>query len=237
MSSIILLVDVGVGGDLDRGRRLAAIGRAAAGGEAEDVGAARHLAGRRDRIVAGRVHEHEALLGHRVGIVIDGIERRRAALGRRAERLLEDRRQPAELVAGRGIVVHLHVVAGGVVLPPVDDLDELLAHFPVLRAAGEQVLGAVDLRRLREDRRAAMPDQDVGRDAERRIGGDAGIAVRAAALQRQHQFRGRQRLAPRVVDDRQHGLAPPRRRPRRSFCVPPISWIVMVRNVSFSVTP
>ena len=50
-----------------------------------------------------------------------------AALGDRAQRLLEDRGQPAGLVAGRGVVVHLAVVARGVVLPPADALDQLLA--------------------------------------------------------------------------------------------------------------
>ena len=47
---------------------------------------------------------------------------------------------------------------------------------------------------------------DVGRGAERRIGRDARIAVRAAALQREHQFGGRDRLALARVGDRQHGL-------------------------------
>src|ERR1051325_5556010 len=54
--------DLGIGGELERGRRLAAERRAAPRGEAHDVAAARHLAGRADRIVAGSVHEHEALL-------------------------------------------------------------------------------------------------------------------------------------------------------------------------------
>ena len=39
---------------------------------------------------------------------------------------------------------------------------------------------------------------------ERRIGGDAGIAVRAAALQRHRQFAGRHRLAPDLVGLGQH---------------------------------
>src|SRR4051812_10612363 len=37
------LIHVGVGGDLDRGYRLAAIGRAAPGGEGQHIGAAGHL--------------------------------------------------------------------------------------------------------------------------------------------------------------------------------------------------
>ena len=129
---------------------------------------------------------------------------RRAALGGRAERFLQNGRQSAGLVAGRGIVVHLAAVPRGIVLPPVDALDQLVADLRRRRAARQQMLGAVDLRRLREDRRAAVAHQDVGGRAERRIGGDARIAVRAAALQREHQFARRRGLALRAVEDRQH---------------------------------
>ena len=52
-----------------------------------------------------------------------------------------------------------------------------------------------------------MAHQHIDRRAQRRIGGDAGIAVRAAALQRQHQFRGRHGLALHRVDGGQHRLA------------------------------
>src|SRR6185437_7947639 len=50
-------------------------------------------------------------------------------------------------------------------------------------AARQKMLGAVDLRRLRQHRAAAVAHQQVDRRAERRIGRDAGIAVRTAALQ------------------------------------------------------
>ena len=49
-------------------------------------------------------------------------------------------------------------------------------------------------------------DQNVRSRAERGIGGDAGIAVGAAALQRQHQFARGPRLALGLVEDRQHRL-------------------------------
>ena len=51
-----------------------------------------------------------------------------------------------------------------------------------------------------------MPHQDIGRIAQRRVRRDARIAVRPAALQRQHQFACRRRLAPCPVDHRQHRL-------------------------------
>src|ERR1700728_3501783 len=53
------LVHRRVGRKLDRGRRLAAEHTAAAGGEADEIGASSHLPRRRDRVVAGRIHEHK----------------------------------------------------------------------------------------------------------------------------------------------------------------------------------
>ena len=57
-------------------------------------------------------------------------------------------------------------------------------------------------------------DQDVGSSAERRIGGDAGIAVRAAALERHHQF-ARRHVGAR--DDRQGGSTSLDHRVTRAF--------------------
>ena len=170
------------------GRGLRAEGRAAAGGEADDLRAAGDLAGDGGRVVAGAVHEDEALRRDLLGVERDVGERRDAALRGGAERLLQDRRQPARLVAGRGVVVHVALVAARVVLPPADAVDELLADRLRCRAADEKLLRAVNLRRLGEHRRAAVLDQDVGGAAERRVGGDAGIAVGAAALERHHQL-------------------------------------------------
>src|SRR3984885_1524448 len=110
-------IRVVVGGELDRRRRLAAVSRAAPGGEAEDVGAAGDLARCRHRIVARRIHEHEALGGDRLGVFIDFVQRGRAALRGCAQRLLENGCQASGLVSGRGVVVHLVAVAGAIVFP------------------------------------------------------------------------------------------------------------------------
>ena len=150
--------------------------------------------GGRHRVVARRVHVDEALRGHRLGVFVDVDEVRRAALGDRAQRLLEDRRQAAGLVARRRIVVHLALLARRVVLPPLDARDELLADLARHGAPRQQVLGAVDLGRLRQDRRAAVAHQQVDRRAERGIGGDARVAVGAAALQADDDVRRRHRL-------------------------------------------
>lgn len=71
-----MLVDGAVGGEFQRGRRLAAIGGAPPGGKRQKIGAARDLARGGNRVIAGRVHEDEALFRHRLGIAIDGLKRR-----------------------------------------------------------------------------------------------------------------------------------------------------------------
>ena len=116
--------------------------------------------------------------------------------------------RPPALLPGEGLLFISPLIARGVVLPPADALDQLLADRARCGAARQQMLGAVDLRRLGQHRGAAVLDQQVDGRAERRIGGDAGIAVRAAALQRQHDLGGRTRLALRARGDRQHRLDP-----------------------------
>src|SRR5207302_2980001 len=162
-----------VGRELERGRGLAAVRRAAAGGEADHVGAARHLAGRRDRVVARRIHVYEAVGNYRLGVLVDGDQIGGAALRDRAERLLQYGGEAARLVARRGVVVHLVAVAPRVFLPPADARDQFLAHRAAHRAPREQMLGAVDLRRLGKDRGAAMTHQQIDRRAERRVRADA----------------------------------------------------------------
>ena len=128
--------------------------------------------------------------------------------------------KPAGLVSGRGIVVHFAAVARAIILPPTDALDELAADFRRRGAARQQMLGAVDLRRLRKDRRAAVAHQDVGRSAKRRIGGDPRIAVRTAALKRERQLARRRRrsLGRGRATAASRGRAP--RRPRPSCACP-----------------
>src|SRR5690606_22104344 len=140
------------------------------------------------------------------GVLVDVDQIGGAALGDRPQRLLQDGGEPAGLVAGRGIVVHAAVVAGGVVLPPLDAAYQLVGHLLRDRAAREQVLGAVDLGGLGQDHRAAVRDEDVAGRAERGIGGDARVAVRAAALQADHDVAGRHALSGDLVGPGQHLL-------------------------------
>ena len=173
---------------------------AAPGGEDDDVGAARHLAGRRDRVVAGRVHEDQPVPGDLLGIAEHAVERRLAALGDGAQRLLEDGGQPAALVAGRGVVVDRGAMLGDVIFPPLYVAVELGGDLRRRGAIGEQMLGAVDFRGLRQNADAADAGENIDGRTQRRIGGDAGHAVGAAALQADDDLADRDRLALQVAD-------------------------------------
>ena len=130
--------------------------------------------------------------------------RGRAALRGSSKGFLEDGREPAGLVAGGGVVVHLAAIAGGVFFPPGDAADELFADLASRSASREQMLRAKNLRGLRKNGGAAVAHQNIGRCAQRRIGRDARITIRSAALKRQHQLGCRHRFASCKVRGRQH---------------------------------
>lgn len=161
-------------GQLDGRCRLAAEGRTAVGGEHHEVRAARHLGGGAHRVERGCVHEHQSLAGgHPFGVLVDGVEIGGSPLGDRAERLLDDRRQPSGLVARRGIVVDDQAPALGELFPPPDALHQLAAHLFGGCPGGEQVFGAVALGGFREDGGAALAHQQVHCMAQCRVAADA----------------------------------------------------------------
>src|SRR4051812_12303326 len=193
------LVHGRVGRELDRRRRLAPEHAAATRGEADQIGAAGDLPGRGNGIVARRVHEDETLLGDGFGVAQHLDEIGGAGLRHRAERLLQNGGETAGLVARARIGVHLGAFARRVFVPPAHEIDQLLADFAADGAAREQMLGAISLRRLRQDHGAAVTYDEIAGRTQRRIGGNAGIAIRAAALQRHGQFADRNGLAPDLV--------------------------------------
>ena len=123
---------------------------------------------------------------------------RGAALGDPAQRLLEDGGDPPRLVAGGGVVVHL-LDAPAVPLPPLVAVEELLGHLLADGAADEQVLGAVGLGGLREDARASVAHELVHRPPQGGVGGDAGVAVGAAAVGGDRDLGDGLARAPRLV--------------------------------------
>ncbi|MNY04822.1 hypothetical protein D3C86_1375210 [compost metagenome] len=143
---------------------------------------------------------------NRPGIFDNRHEAAAAAFGHRAERLFKNGRQAARLVARRWVVVHLAVVARGVVLPPAQALFKLFGHCRQGGAGRQQMLCTIDFWRFRQDRGSAMTHQQVHRSAQHRIGRDARIAVRAAALQADNQMFGSHRLSLYFVRFRQHRL-------------------------------
>ena len=74
--------------------------------------------------------------------------------------------------------------------------------------------------------------RQIGGGAERRVGGERRVAVRAAALQGQHELGGGPRLAPGRGRDRAPCRGSPHSIAATVFRVPPVSWMVRVRKVS-----
>ena len=179
-----------VGGELDRGSGLRAEARAAPRGEGDEIGPGSDLARGRHRVVSRAVHIDEARDPNLFGIGEGPGERRQPAFRDRAQALFQDRGQAALLVAGRGVVVEAGAVLRGIVAPPVDHGADFC---PGGRIAprDQQMLGAVDFGRFRQDRGAACGHQHIRGDAKRRVRGDARKPVRAAALHAQHQLRHR----------------------------------------------
>ena len=71
--------------------------------KAHHARASGHLPGYRHRVVARRVHEHEATLRDRLGIVHHVHQIAAAGLGHRAERFFQDRCRPPSLLPGEGL--------------------------------------------------------------------------------------------------------------------------------------
>ena len=197
------LVHRRVAGDFDAGGWLEADATAAAGGEADDVAAAGHEAGDAGGVEAGGVHDDEPLGGDRLGVLVDLGHRGGAGFGDRAEGLFGDGGEATFLVADGGIVVELHAVEAGVPDPPFDPLDELVRDGRRAGSPREQVLGSVDFRRFRQDRRAASGNEHVRRNAESRIAGDAAVAVGAAAVGAEDDLAGGNRHTLHVIGPRQ----------------------------------
>src|SRR5690606_14271280 len=202
----LALPQLGVGRQLQRRRGRTAIGGTAARGEADEIGAARHLPRGRYGVIPRGVHEDQAARGHAFGVFVYIHQIGSAALGYGAQRLFEYGGQAAGLVAGRWVVVHLRVIARAVVFPPAQARQQLLRHSLGHGTPRQQVFAAVDLGRFGTYGRAAVTHQQVDRCAQRGVGADARIAIRTAALQAHQQVTGRHRLAPRPVGLGQHLL-------------------------------
>ena len=103
---------------------------------------------------------------------------------------------PPSLLPGDGLLSQVAPKTPRVPFPPFDALDQLVGDGRRFGAAREQLFGPVNFGRFAEDRRAAAGDDQVAGDAERRIGGDAAVAVGAAAVGAENDFAGRHGFAP-----------------------------------------
>ena len=146
-------------GNLDARHRFAAEAASSTGREESDVGTAGDHSGHGNRVEARRIHHDKALLGDRLGIVVDTFECRAAAFGDGSQRLFVDRRQAALLVSNGRVVVDRAAKLCGVLLPPVDQVDQLLPDLFGNSSPSQQMLTASDLGRFGEDRSRSVGDE------------------------------------------------------------------------------
>ena len=161
----LALPQSGVGSELERRARRAAIGRPTAGGEANQIGAPRHLPCGRDRVITGRVHVDKTSRRDGLGKLKHIHQVGGAAFGDGAQAFFQNGRQAPGFVASRRVVVHLHVVAPGVGLPPGNARQQFIGYVRTHGATGEQMLAAINFGRFRQHRSATMAHQQVHRSS------------------------------------------------------------------------
>ena len=86
----------------------------------------------------------------------------------------------------------------------MNTVNEFLRHFGFDSAACEQMLGAINFRGFTQDGRATVLNQQVDGRAQCRVGADAGVAIRAAALQTNGDVFCAARLAFDLIGTWQH---------------------------------
>ena len=176
-----------IGGDL-QGRGRTAEGRAAPGGEKNELRAGGGERGGRDQVVARRAQQVQAGDRDALRVAEDALHGGRAGLLCAAESLVLESRDAARLVARRGVLVHRHMAALKIALEVVDQAHGLSKQLFGAAAGHEDGLRAEHLRDLGQDGASAHRGQQVGEHADGGVRGDAGQAVRAAALEAHDQL-------------------------------------------------
>ena len=177
----------GIRGDLHRRDEGSERG-AATGGEQHDLATGSRQGGRGHQVVARGAQQVQAVLRQAFAIAQDTADRTFPALLRAAERFFLQGGDAARLVARRGILVHGHAAADEVLLEVVDQAYGLVEQLTGGATVHQQGLGAEHFGDFRQHGRAALGHNPIGKDAQQRVGGNAGKAVGATALQAHPQF-------------------------------------------------
>ena len=180
-----------VAGDLDNRHQRAADGRSVAGGKHAHLRAAGGHARHRRGVVAGSIHNDQALLlhGNGLGIVIDRLNDALAALVDAAQRFfLQGGQAAGDVAGGRVAQPDIFAAAQKVLLIPSHDIQDPL---PDLRGGGplhQDVLRADELRGFAEDHAAALSNDPVAEGPDHRVCGNTAGGIAAAALRGQQQL-------------------------------------------------
>ena len=141
-----------------------------------------------DQVIAGAVEHIQPLGHHRVAVADDVHDGGGAAFLDTAAALVLQGGDAALLVARGGVVVNHLVVADEVLFEAVDHLLRLDEDVVVDAAIHQEALGTEHLGHLGQDGGAAALAHHIGEAADGGVGGDAGQAIRAAALHADHQL-------------------------------------------------
>nr|GEU28088.1 hypothetical protein [Tanacetum cinerariifolium] len=183
------------GGDLDHRDFGQAVRGTAARGEDVHIHPRSQLQCTANEIAGGRGGVDQTLLFELFARTDHAVDCTAARLDDRAHGFLDDVRQTALLVTGRGVGAAVDAAVIEVAVVPRHLADHGGRHFRRFGARGQLVDTVAHLGRFGEHHGGAGAHQQVGGKAHGRIGGHAGKRVAAAALHANHQLGRRHRFA------------------------------------------
>ena len=200
------LCQFGPGRYLDHRRHRQTIRRAAPGGEHMQVHPRRQLQRPADKITGRGRAEDQPFALEALARAEHAIDRTATGFDDRAQGLFDNVRQPALLVARRGVGAAVRLTLGQVTVVPVHFPHQFLSNLLSFRAGGQQINRVAHLGNFGKHHRRASAQQQIRGITQRRVGGDAGKRIAAAALHAQDQLGRRHSFPATLIELLQTGL-------------------------------
>ena len=139
-----------------------------------------------DEIAGGRCGEDQAPLGRDFAVGGDLAQRGGTGFCDRTERFFNDVRKAAALVAGRWVGRTVGAAEREIVVVPAHLADQRAGDVGRSATGCQQVHGVPDFGNFAEHHRRPGADEQVCREADRGVAGDAGKRVATSALHADH---------------------------------------------------
>src|SRR5262249_43134428 len=159
------------------------------GGERDQIASTGGESGQRNRIVSRRVHENESRRSDAFRVIDGVVQWRRSRFGDRTQRFLKDVRQPARLVAWRGVVVEAAAESRQILLVSTHESEQPFGNGAASRPANQEMLRAENFGRFGERGRSTGLRDQVRTHAQRRIRRNSRKGIRSAAVQSENDLR------------------------------------------------